>query len=145
MKGVRVLDQCPDVKFILNHCGNADPVAFFPADRISPRKPEHDPEEWYRKMELLAQRSNLVCKISGLVDNVLHYPLTAADLSPIVHFCLEEFGPDRVMFGGDWPVCERNMSLRAWVELLKELVRPMPVCHQRKLFYDNAQAFYGLS
>ena len=45
-----------------------------------------------------------------------------ADLAPIINHCLDSFGPDRVMFGGDWPVCTNVATLRQWVEALKQIV-----------------------
>lgn len=139
-----ILDRCPDTRFILDHCGNADPVAFTAPGKNTPREPKHDQEAWYRDMEELAKHPNLVCKISGIVDNVIDYPLGPEDLKPIVDHCFDVFGPDRVMFGGDWPVCLRNMSLGNWISLLKEIVRNRPLTEQRKLFHDNAESFYGL-
>jgi predicted TIM-barrel fold metal-dependent hydrolase len=145
MKGFQLVDLCPDVHFVLDHCGSADPVSFFPTGRDLPRPPKHDRDQWFRDMELLAQRPNVVCKISGIVDNVPDYPLRASDLSPIIDHCIKVFGPDRVMFGGDWPVCLRNMTLRGWIDLLKEVIRHRPFAQQMKLFHDNALAFYGLA
>jgi L-fuconolactonase len=143
-EGARLVDQCPDTHFVLDHCGNADPVAFLPAGRAAPRSAQHSPEQWKQDMDKLAAKGNLVCKISGLVDNVPEYPLTAEDLAPIIDHCLDAFGPDRVMFASDWPVCLRGMSLRNWVELLRDVIASRPAKDQRKLFHDNAIRFYGL-
>jgi L-fuconolactonase len=54
------------------------------------------------------------------------------------------FGPDRVMFGGDWPVCTLAATYRQWVEALKSIVKNRAIEKQRKLFHDNAAKFYGL-
>jgi predicted TIM-barrel fold metal-dependent hydrolase len=143
-KGMRILDLCPDVRFILDHCGNPDPVAFFPGGKERPRDPRHDRDQWYRNIELVAERPNVICKVSGIVDNVTDYPLTASDLAPIIDHCLDMFGPDRVIFGGDWPVCLRNMSLGGWIDLLREVVSSRPESEQRKLFFDNARDFYNV-
>ena len=51
---------------------------------------------------------------------------------------------ERVMFGGDWPVCTPRASLRQWVETLSELTRNRSAADRRKLFHDNAVKFYGL-
>lgn len=142
--GNQLLDKCSDTRFVLNHCGNADPAAFFPADKEMSRKPKHDRDKWFRDMELLSQRENIVCKISGLVDNVSTYPLVAADLAPIVNHCYDVFGPDRVMFASDWPVCLVNMTLSKWIATLKEIVSDRTSVDQRKLFHDNASDFYRL-
>jgi predicted TIM-barrel fold metal-dependent hydrolase len=142
--GNQLLGECQGTNFILNHCGNPDPIAFFPEEKEAPREPQHDREQWYKEMEHLAQRTNIICKISGIVDNVGNYPLSAADLEPIIDHCLEIFGPDRVIFAGDWPVCLRNMPLARWIETLKEVVASRSLTDQRKLFHDNAAAFYGV-
>jgi len=142
--GNQLLDKCPDTRFILNHCGNADPMAFFPTEKEMPRKPKHDRDKWLKDVKMLSQRNNIVCKISGLVDNVSTYSLTAADLAPVVNHCIDVFGPDRVMFASDWPVCLVNMPLAKWIDTLKEIVSDRPSVDQRKLFHDNASNFYRL-
>jgi len=120
---------------------SADPLAFLPKEREVPREPRHDRNQWYEEIKRLAQRPNIICKISGIVDNAGTFPLSAEDLAPIIDFCLESFGSDRVMFAGDWPVCLRNMSLVRWIETLKEVVANRPLADQKKLFHDNAAAF----
>lgn len=143
-EAARLVEQCPDTQFILDHCGNADPVAFFAPGRAAPRAAQHSPDSWRRDMETLAAKANVVCKISGLVDNVPDYPLTAGDVAPIIDHCLDAFGPDRVIFASDWPVCLRGMSLRAWVGLLKEVTAGRSETDRRKLLHDNAVKLYGL-
>jgi L-fuconolactonase len=66
-------------------------------------------------------------------------------LEPIIHHVLASFGPDRVMFGGDWPVCLLGATYREWVETLRQIVRDHKPEEQRKLFHDNAIRFYGLA
>ncbi len=129
--GARLIDLCPDTRFILDHCGNA-----------SVR--EADRSQWERDLADLARRPNVVCKVSGIVASAAPSAWTAEDLAPIVQHVLDRFGPDRVMFGGDWPVCTLAASYRQWVEALREIVRDRPEAEQRALFYDNAARFYGL-
>ena len=57
---------------------------------------------------------------------------------------LDEFGPDRVIFASDWPVCTRGAALREWVLALQEIVDNRPISEQRKLFAENAIGFYGV-
>jgi L-fuconolactonase len=142
--GSRLVDQCPGTPFVLNHCGAADPVAFFPEGRERPREPEHDRDSWIRDIEQMARRPNVICKISGIAAHVPDYPLTAEDLAPIINHCLDQFGPDRVVFAGDWPVVLWNMPLAKWIQTLKEVVSARPFEEQRKLFHDNAEIFYDL-
>ena len=140
---VKIVDACPDTRFVVDHCGNADPVAFMPKS-TAPREPRHDADAWRRDMQALAERKNTICKISGIVAAMEKGKWTADDLAPPVNHCLDCFGPDRVVFASDWPVCTRGASLRDWVAALKEIVRTRPAAEQRKLFAENAIAFYGL-
>jgi L-fuconolactonase len=144
-EAARLVGQCPDTRFVLDHCGNADPVAFFPAGRVAPRPPQHSTEQWRQDMGRLGAKANVICKISGIVSRVPGTPLAAEDLAPIINHCLDAFGPDRVVFAGDWPVCLRGMPLRDWVNLLKDVVANRPEQDQRKLFHDNAVKFYDLA
>ena len=144
-EAAQLVDRCPDTRFVLDHCGNADPVAFFPAGRASPRPAQHSSEQWKEDMGKLAAKGNVICKISGIVARVPGTPLTAEDLAPIINHCLNVFGPDRVVFAGDWPVCLRGMPLRGWINLLKDVVANRPERDQRKLFHDNAIKFYDLA
>ena len=63
--GVKLADACPQTRFIVDHCGNADPNAF--GAKSGTEKPSHDPEGWKRDMEAFAKRDNVICKISGIV------------------------------------------------------------------------------
>jgi len=136
--------SCPATRFIVDHCGNADPKAFFKSGKELPNKPEHDGEVWKSDMKAIAAEINVVCKISGIVSRVPNYPLTPEDLSPIIDHCLDIFGNDRVMFAGDWPVCLKNMPLSSWVNILKEVVKNRSLEDQMKLFHDNAAEFYNV-
>ncbi|MCA9076100.1 MAG: amidohydrolase family protein [Planctomycetaceae bacterium] len=138
--GRKLVKQCPDTLFVIDHCGVADPKAFMTAHRD---KAAHDAEEWKREMSHLADEPNTVCKISGIVAHVPE-EWDTGDLAPIVNHCLDVFGPDRVMFGSDWPVCLLGAPLARWVGALKEIVGQRSVEEQKKLFHDNAIRHYRL-
>lgn len=144
LDGARLTEQCPETRFVLDHCGNGDPKAFNP--RLAPnQKRSCTPDEWKRGIDALAARPNVVCKISGIVAFVPSGQWHADDLAPVVNHCLDAFGPDRVFFGGDWPVCLLGSSVRGWVEALNQIVSSRPVSEQRKLWSKNAIRFYRLS
>jgi predicted TIM-barrel fold metal-dependent hydrolase len=128
---LRLIEACPDTRFILDHCGNANVQA-------------RDLTGWRRDMGRLAARRNVVGKVSGIVASARPGRWTADDLAPVVNHTLEVFGPERVMFGGDWPVCTLAATYRQWVEALRQIVRGRPEADQRRLFHDNATRFYGL-
>jgi L-fuconolactonase len=155
-----LVDRCPETRFVLDHCGNADPKAFGPVGRpqnggarprggTSPaprrREAEHDADGWRRDIGQLAERKHVICKISGIVARAPRGNWTADDLAPIIDHCIDTFGPERVVFGGDWPVCTRVASLRQWVEALQEVIRGRSHQQQRNLLHDNAVRFYGLA
>jgi len=138
------VERCSDTRFILDHCGNADPLAF--AHELDwGREPQHEADQWKRDMDTLAKQTNVICKISGIIARVSKGKASAEILAPIVRHCLDTFGPDRVVFGGDWPVCTRAAPLSVWVNLLQEIVAKRPFQEKRKLFWGNAHRFYGLS
>ena len=142
--GVRLVELCPETRFILDHCGNADVNAFLPEKERGSQPPSHDPDQWRRDIEGLAQRTNIICKISGIVARAPAGNWSADILAPVVNHCLDSFGPDRVVFGGDWPVCLRGASYRRWVEALRQIIQGRSIEHQRKLLHDNAARFYGV-
>jgi predicted TIM-barrel fold metal-dependent hydrolase len=139
--GAKLCELAPDTRFILDHCGNADAKAFGPG--LGGEKPWHEAEPWKRDMELLAKRPNLICKISGIVARAPE-KWTTAHLAPIVNHCLDTFGPDRVVFGGDWPVCLVRATLAQWVDALKEIIAKRPAEEQLKLWSENAKKYYAL-
>ena len=139
---VRLTEQCPDTRFILDHCGNADPKAFRRAEGTE--RPAHEEAPWRRDIDALARRTNLICKISGIVARAPR-GWTAEDLAPIVNHCLDAFGPDRVVFGGDWPVCTLGASYAEWVNALKTIIATRSEAEQRKLLHDNTVRIYRLS
>ena len=128
----KLIDACPDTSFILDHCGNA-----------SVR--EKDLTAWRADIARMAERKNVVCKVSGIVASAAPDPWTADDLAPIVNHVLASFGPDRVAFGGDWPVCTLAATLRQWVEALRLIVQDRSEAERRKLFHDNAMKIYRLA
>ncbi|QDT55329.1 Amidohydrolase [Caulifigura coniformis] len=142
LDGAKLAAQCPETRFVIDHCGNADPKAFLKGDVAG--KPSHSADDWKRAMERLAALPNTVCKISGLVARA---PLVwdAEVLAPVINHCLEVFGPDRVIFGSDWPVCLTRATLQQWVAALREIISSRPAADQEKLWSGNALRMYKLS
>ncbi|HEY2154379.1 MAG TPA: amidohydrolase family protein [Isosphaeraceae bacterium] len=128
----KLIDACPDTQFILDHCGNESVLA-----------KDHSP--WKRRIDEIAARGDrVVCKVSGIVASAKGHPWSEDDLAPVVNHVLDVFGPSRVMFGGDWPVCTLAATYRRWVEALQAIIRDRPEADRKKLFHDNAARFYGL-
>jgi L-fuconolactonase len=130
---VKLVGECPDTRFILDHCGNAP---FLDAKKM---------EQWKKDIAGVAGHKNVVGKVSGIIASVKKGAWSADQLAPAVNHTIEVFGPDRVMWAGDWPVCTLGAALKDWVAAAKEIVKDRPAEQQRKLFHDNAVRFYGLT
>ncbi|HEY2785472.1 MAG TPA: amidohydrolase family protein [Fimbriiglobus sp.] len=131
----KLCDLCHGTRFILDHCGNAD-LKHSPADR----------EKWKKDMTALGMKKNLVGKVSGFIASAPGKgKWKPEDLAPVVNHMLDAFGPDRVMFGGDWPVVLTTASYKEWITNLREIVKGRKEEEQKKLFHDNAVRFYGLA
>lgn len=141
---VKLAERCRDTRLIIDHCGNADPKLFGKNAGKGDEKPDHDPTEWKRQMEALAKQPNTICKISGIIARVRKGAWSAEDLAPVVNHCLDAFGPDRVVFGSDWPVCTLGASLKEWVVALRQIIATRPAADQRKLLSENARRLYRL-
>jgi predicted TIM-barrel fold metal-dependent hydrolase len=123
--------RCENVQFILDHCGVPDVAA-----------QAFDP--WRENIRALAALPNVACKISGVLAYGSLAQANAAGVRPFVEHCLEHFGWDRVVWGGDWPVCNITSTLSGWVSISRELVRNVAIADQKKLFAENATRIYGL-
>lgn len=131
----RLADACPQTQFILDHCGNAN-VQW---ERESPPV-----RQWREGITEVARHSNVACKISGIIASSNPQSWTPDDLAPYIHHCAEAFGPEDIVFGGDWPVCTLGAPLREWITALRYIVRGWSEAEQQKLFHDNALRIYGL-
>lgn len=140
--GYQLAKQCPDTRFVVDHCGNADPKSFGRYAQAK-MKCDHDANDWRVAMKQLASLPNVICKISGIVARAPD-GWKDEDLEPIVTHCLDSFGPARVIFGGDWPVCLMGAPLGEWIESLARIVANRGEKEQSQLWYDNAAIFYGI-
>ena len=98
---VKLVRQCPDVTFILDHIGK-------PGIRDGLMEP------WLQNMRYLAALANVHCKMSGLVTEAHHQHWTRGQLKPYIDHVIECFGFDRVMYGGDWPVSTLAAKYPDW-------------------------------
>jgi L-fuconolactonase len=95
--------------------------------------------EWHAAIAPLAARSNVFCKLSGLLTECGSAPAEAVE--PYVAAILELFGPERTMWGSDWPVLELAATYGDWLELARDRV---PVSAHDEVFARTAARFYGL-
>lgn len=130
-RAIDMVRACPETQFILDHLGKPD----VRAGLLHP---------WRDQLAELAQLSNVVCKVSGVVTEADHERWTVADLEPYVAHTLQVFGEDRVLFGGDWPVVTLAAEYGRWVATLQQLTSALSPAAKRKLWADNARRVYRL-
>lgn len=121
---------CPDVQFVLDHCGN-------------PLIAGGDIADWRRDLAALAELPNVAGKVSGIVN---HAPpgWTAETLRPAVEHVIDSFGWDRVVWGSDRTVLTINGTLTQWVAATKTIVSGASTDEQEKLFFRNAERIYRI-
>jgi L-fuconolactonase len=128
---------CPDVTFVLDHLGN--PAVNSPPDGA-----------WERAVRALAGLPNTVCKLSGIFGEPppeCGRPLGVARVAHVVpHYeiVLEAFGPDRLMFGTDWPVCTLVASYSEVVEAALTLTAALSRAERAAVFSGTARRVYRL-
>jgi L-fuconolactonase len=128
---IKMVAQCPEVRFILDHIGKPD----IKNQLLDP---------WKDELKTLAGFENVHCKMSGLVNEAAWENWKPADLKPYIGHVIECFGWDRVIFGGDWPVCLLSSPVRRWFDTLSDALSGCSDDELKKLFHDNAIAFYRL-
>lgn len=128
--GRRLVAQCPDVQFVLDHCG-------------VPRVAEQELDPWRQYIADLAALPNVAAKVSGIVAYA-GPDWTVATLRPFVEHIIESFGWDRVVWGSDHPVCTLTANLTRWVDATKELIAGASEDEQARLLHRNAERIYNV-
>jgi len=129
---IRFVDRHPNQPFVLDHI--AKPViAASGIDR-----------QWEKDFRELAKRPNVDCKFSALVTEVRDPTWTVELLRPYWDVALEAFGPDRLMFGSDWPVCLLRSSYADWVAAVSVLAKDLSPQQQANFWGGNANRAYNL-
>lgn len=128
-QAIALVRACPGVRFILDHCGVPDVKG-----RVF--------EPWRTHISELAREANVVCKISGLVAYADPETWTIDDLRPWFEHVVNCFGWDRVVWGGDWPVCTLSATLARWVAATHELAASASGAQRAAFFHGNAERIY---
>ncbi len=102
-------------------------------------------DDWLEAFRCAAACPNIYCKLSGMVTEADWRNWKSADLKPYVDSALELFGPDRLMFGSDWPVCELAASYRQVHAALLELLGALSQVEREAILGGTAERFYRLS
>ncbi|GAA4891266.1 amidohydrolase family protein [Streptomyces coeruleoprunus] len=121
----------PQLTFVLDHLGKP-PVA------------DGALEPWAGHVRALAALPNTVCKLSGLVTEADRHTWTPASLAPYADTVLDAFGPGRLMFGSDWPVCLLAASYADVVDTARRLTDGLSRDERDAVFAGTATRVYGL-
>lgn len=129
---VRLLERVPHLRGVIDHIAK-------------PRIRDGEIEPWLTHMRTLAGYPNLYCKLSGMVTEADHRSWKPEDFTPYIRHVLDLFGPDRVLFGSDWPVC---LLAAEYDEVVQVLTRALPEDwsdqERAKLFGLNARKVYRI-
>ncbi|MFD6142831.1 amidohydrolase family protein [Promicromonospora sp. NPDC060271] len=123
----------PAASFVLDHLGKP-PLLAGGADL----------DRWRADLADLARHPDVVAKVSGLGLEADHLGWTAAALRPAVDHALETFGPDRLMFGSDWPLVRLTRGYTAWWEAYLQLTATLGAAEQEAIDHGTARRVYGI-
>ena len=124
-----VAERSPELRLVVDHLAKP-PIA------------RGEITDWARELKALASFSNVWCKLSGLVTEADHKRWRPEDLKPFVDTAVECFGPERMMFGSDWPVCLLAGSYDQVLETYQMLVDELTQADRDGIFSGNAASFY---
>ncbi len=127
---IRFVDMHPEQPFIVDHIAKP---------RI--RKDAFD-AEWAAGIRELATREHVSCKLSGVLTEVRDGSWDIDLIRPYFETVLEAFGPHRLMFGSDWPVCLLRSSHAEWTHLAAELTKDLSADEQAAFWGGNASRIY---
>jgi L-fuconolactonase len=125
---LRTVREHPALQFVLDHLGKP-PVA------------SGGLEPWAAGIRSLAAESNVACKLSGL-PTIASADWTYAELAPYLDVALEAFGPDRLIFGSDWPVCTPAASYSRVCEVAQAACSGLSDRERAAVLGGNARAIY---
>ena len=128
---IELVRRCPEVSFILDHIGK-------PGIKANIREP------WWRQMRELASLPNVICKISGVVNEDDHKTWTYDRVAPYIAHAIECFGRIGSPYGGDWPVARAGGELSDWVDVVDRVTAGSSSADLHKLYRTNAIRFYRL-
>ena len=128
---IELVAHFPEQPFVLDHC--AKPLI---ASGIT--------QPWEAQIRELASAPNVFCKVSGLVTEAEHGGWSSEQLRPYFEKILEAFGPERLMWGSDWPVCLLASDYSRWLETTEAWLEGWSDLQKQAFFGGTAAEFYGL-
>lgn len=135
---LQLVKACKNTEFVIDHCGIPD-IA---------NHNDLNGENWLfwkKNIEALAALPNTNCKISGIALYGSEEQRTSDCLRPYVETVIEAFGWNRVIWGGDWPICTLGISLVQWCSIMDAILQSESHENLSKLYYHNAIRVYHLN
>lgn len=129
---IALVQKFPEQPFVLDHLAK-------------PRIKDGALSPWREQIRALAKLPNVACKVSGMVTEADWQNWQSDDFKPYLEVVFEAFGPDRLMFGSDWPVCLLAGSYERVLGLAQDYVSRLGKDAKAKFFGENAARFYGLT
>jgi L-fuconolactonase len=126
-----VVSHYPNQKFVIDHLAK-------------PYIKDQKIEDWKKDLKSISVFPNVYCKVSGMITEAYWDQWKINDLRPYFEVAWALFGPDRLMFGSDWPVCQLAGGYEAWWNAFQQLIEPISPSDQKKIRALNAQQFYGI-
>jgi len=128
---IEFIAQCPNQKFVIDHLAKP----YIKAGKI---------EDWKRAISLCASFENVSCKISGMVTEADWKNWKAEDFSPYLDVVMDQFGPNRLIYGSDWPVCLLAASYEQQLNLIENYIAKLSDSEKTLIMGENANHFYNL-
>ncbi|KIT14946.1 Amidohydrolase [Jannaschia aquimarina] len=127
-----ILTRHPDMRVVIDHCMKPDIAT------------GSNWAGWKAGMTRLARDTGAYCKLSGLVTEAAA-DWTVDQLRPYADHVLREFGPDRVLWGSDWPVCRLRAEYGRWWDAARVLTNDLTRAERDRIFGGTAAEAYGLT
>ena len=128
---LQFVDRHPDQVFVLDHAAK-------------PRIKDGLLAPWQSNLTQLAQRPNVYCKVSGMVTEAVWGAWSEEQLMPYFDIIFSAFGPKRLMFGSDWPMCLLATPYGRWFRLVEKYVTRLSDTEQERFWDGTAVEAYGL-
>ena len=128
---VELVALLPEQPFVVDHLAK-------------PRIATGEIADWERDIRAIARHKNVCCKVSGMVTEAVRRGWKRDDFTPYLDVVLEAFGPERLMFGSDWPVCLLAGEYADVAAIPRDYFSRLSATEQRMIWGDTAARFYGL-
>lgn len=133
---VELVGLLPEQPFVLDHLAKP---------RLKPPIKTSDRDQWRHDIEALARHQNICCKLSGLVTEAAWRQWQPADFRPFLDVALTAFGPARLMFGSDWPVCLLSGDYAEVAGIVEDFIAALAPDERNQIWGGTATRFYGLN